>query len=214
MIRAVIFDMDGTMVDTETMWGQVSHDLAERYGIKFDAAVRVRMMGRNDRDSLSAFKEYFQLDTDLDELIRIRRQMVLADARLVKMNPGLPELLDLLDRLRIKKVVATSSFREFAQKTLALFDLAGRFDGLVTGDDIKISKPDPEIFLAAARRVSVPPAECLVLEDAQNGVEAARAAGMRVFAIPHDESRHHDFSKADKVLGSMREIDEALLRSL
>jgi beta-phosphoglucomutase-like phosphatase (HAD superfamily) len=68
------------------------------------------------------------------------------------------------------------------------------------------SKPDPAIFLEAARRIGVEPSRCLVLEDAQNGVEAAFNAGMRVYAIPHDDSRHHDFSKATKVIASMREI--------
>ena len=106
----------------------------------------------------------------------------------------------------IKKAVATSSFRELAIHLIERFGLRARFDAIVTGDDVKESKPDPAIFLEAARRVGVVPAECLVLEDAQNGVEAASNAGMRVYAIPHDDSRHHDFSRATRVIASMRDI--------
>lgn len=214
MIKALIFDMDGTMVNTEKMWGDISHKLAAHYGITFDEKVRVQMMGKKDWDSLSAFRDYFHLDISVDELVRVRRQMILADAGTVQVNAGLYELLDLADRLSIKKAIATSAFREFADKILSSFDLSKRFDSVVTGDDVELSKPDPAIFLEAAKRLDMTPTDCLVLEDAQNGVEAAHRAGMPVFAIPHDASRHHDFSKATKVLHSMLEIDEAALRLL
>jgi len=211
MIKAIIFDMDGTMVNTEEMWGDVNRQLAAHYGITFDEKVRVQMMGKKDYESLSAFKEYFHLDTSVEELNKIRRKMILADARSVKINEGLYELLDLTDRLSIKKAVATSSFREFTDKILSSFNLEKRFDSVVTGDDVVLSKPDPAIFLEAAKRLGIVPSDCLVLEDAQNGVEAAYRAGMAVFAIPHDASKHHDFSKATKVLSSMLEVDETAL---
>jgi HAD superfamily hydrolase (TIGR01509 family) len=211
MIKAIIFDMDGTMVNTEEMWGDVSRKLAAHHGSTFDEKVWVQMMGKKDYESLSAFKEYFHLDTSVEELIRVRREMILADASIVKVNEGLYELLDLADHLSIKKAVATSSFREFTDKILSSFDLRKRFDVVVTGDDVVLSKPDPAIFLEAAKRLEVIPSACLVLEDAQNGVEAAYRAGMRVFAIPHDASKHHDFSKATKVLSSMLEVDETAL---
>jgi beta-phosphoglucomutase-like phosphatase (HAD superfamily) len=97
---------------------------------------------------------------------------------------------------------------------LAQFDLGRRFDFIITGDDVMVGKPDPMMFLEVARRLATPPAQCLVLEDAQNGVEAAYRAGMSVFAIPHDASRHHDFSEATRVLSSMKDIDRAMLESL
>lgn len=191
MIRAAIFDMDGTMVNSERLWGNV--------GL-----------------SLAAFKEYFRLSDSVDELVRIRRDMILAeDTSLTRVNPGLHELLDLLDHLKIKKAVATSSFREFTKKILSGFDLEKRFDAIITGDDVTLGKPDPAIFLEAAKILGAPAKECLVLEDAENGVEAAYRAGMHVFAIPHDDgSRHHDFSKATGTLGSMMEISEEILMGL
>lgn len=211
MIKAVIFDMDGTMFDTEKLWGDVTRKLTERYGIAWDENVRIGMMGKKDIEALAILKEYFKLDVTVDELITVRRSMIMEDTSLVRVNPGLIELLDLLDAKGIKKAIATSSFREFTDKLLAQFDLASRFSVVITGDDVTLSKPDPTMFLLAAGQHGVSPQECLVLEDAQNGIEAAHNAGMKAYAIPHDASRHHDFSKADKVLTSMLEITEDLL---
>ncbi len=214
MIRAVIFDMDGTMFDTEVLWGHITARLTERYGAVFDSAVRVQMMGKKDHEALTVLKDFFHLDASVEELITVRRQMIMDDTSSVAVKEGLMELLDLIDELGIKKAVATSSFQAFADKLLAQFDVAKRFTVVVTGDQVSRSKPDPMIFLEAAKRLDVAPAECLVIEDAQNGVEAAHAGGMKVFAIPHDASRHHDFSKATAVLQSMREITRERLASL
>lgn len=214
MLKAIIFDMDGTMFNTEILWGDVTRRLAESYGTPFDPAVRVQMMGKKDHEALAIFREFFHIDASVDELVEKRRALVLADTGVVRVNPGLIVLLDLLDRLHMKKAVATSSFKAFTDKLLAQFEMRDRFDFVITGDEIAVSKPDPGLFLAAAAALGVEPEQCLVLEDAQNGVEAAYNARMKVFAIPHDHSRHHDFSKADRIINSMAEIDEATLASL
>lgn len=214
MVQAVIFDMDGTMFDTELLWGDVDRKLTEKYNLQFDRKVRVMMMGKKDQEALSILKEYFQIPESVEDLIRIRRTMILEDTRLVRVNEGLYELLDLLDKKKCKKAIATSSFREFTSKLLTQFNLNDRFGAVITGDDITASKPDPMIFLEAAGKLGVDPQHCLVLEDAQNGVEAAYNAKMKVFAIPHDDSRNHDFSKATKVLASLKEIDAAALEIL
>jgi beta-phosphoglucomutase-like phosphatase (HAD superfamily) len=120
MIAGVLFDMDGTMFDTEALWGVISRKLAESYGVVWDERVRTRMMGKKDRESLTVFKEYFTLDAPVEELIARRRAMILADLSAVRVNDGLMELLDLLDECGVKKAVATSSFREFAMNLLAL----------------------------------------------------------------------------------------------
>ena len=211
-MKAVIFDMDGTMFDTEKLWGDVTRKLTEKYGVTWDENVRIGMMGKKDSEALAIMRDYFKLDVSVDELVATRRTMILEDLSLVRMNPGLLELLDLLEAKGIKKAIATSSFREFTDTLIAQFGLRSRFEAIVTGDDVQVSKPDPTMFLKAAELLTVAPAECLVLEDAQNGVEAAHNAGMKCYAIPHDASRHHDFSKADKVLSSMLEITEDLLQ--
>ncbi len=209
-IRAVLFDMDGTMFDTEKLWGAVTRALAASYALTWDERVRTQMMGKKDSEALAVFKEYFKCTATVDELVARRRELILTDLSMVAVNPGLYELLDVLEEKGIRKAVATSSFRQLTDALLSQFQLTERFDAIVTGDDVTKSKPDPEIFLEAARRVSIEPSACLVLEDAQNGVEAAANAGMRVFALPHDDSAHHDFSRATRVLGSLLEVPALL----
>lgn len=214
MIKAVIFDMDGTMVDTENLWQDVNYKLAKLYGVKMDERIRAQMMGKNDKGSLGAFKEYFHLPTPLDEIKAVRRKMIVHDISMVKTTTGLFELLDLLEKLEIKKAVATSAFREFADKILDKFELKERFTTIVTADDVKEGKPHPDIFLEAAKRLQVSSENALVIEDAQNGVEAAYNAKMKVIAIPHEYSINHDFSKATMVVKSFNDITQELLTSL
>lgn len=206
--------MDGTMFDTEILWKDISNKVAQKYGHEVDDTLRTQMMGKKDKESLGAMKEYFGLSDSIDDLIHTRRKMILDDVRTAGVKEGLFELLNLLDKKGIKKAVATSSFRELTQKFLAQAGIEDRFDAIVCGDDVTIGKPDPMIFLEASRRIGVPPAECLVLEDSQNGVEAGAAAGMTVFAIPHDSSRYQNFRVATRVLKSMKEVDEKCLESL
>jgi HAD superfamily hydrolase (TIGR01509 family) len=214
MVKAVIFDMEGTMINTHHLWREAEGKLAKKYNAVMDETLRTRMIGRRDRDGLSAFKEYNKLEVEVEELITERRKIVLEDLSSAYVNKGLYELLDLLDALALKKAVATSSFTEFAYKILDVFDLRRRFDSIVTGDGVKNGKPAPEIFLKAAEKLEVKPEDCLVLEDAQVGVVAGYNAGMKVIAIPHKYSMHHDFSKATKILTSMLELDQSLLSSL
>ncbi|MGI8419620.1 MAG: HAD family hydrolase [Candidatus Levyibacteriota bacterium] len=214
MIKAVIFDMDGTMVETESLWRVVNEELAKKYGHIYTESIGFQMMGRKEDDALRIFKEYLHLDVSIDELQKTRKRMLFEKLDQITPNKGLFELVDLLDKLQIKKAIATSTFRDFASKVIALIGLKNRFEVFVTGDEVTKGKPDPEMFLTAANKLGVLPSESLVLEDAQNGVEAAYNAGMKVFAIPHIYSQHHDFSKATKILSSMAEIDEAMLKSL
>lgn len=214
MIKAVIFDMDGTMVNSEVVWNMANTTLAERRGLVFEDGARKQMMGKKDSECLAAFKEYYKLDTPVEELVMERRGIMLANLAKVQANQGLFELLDLLDRLAFKKAVATSSFTEYVDKVLAQLGIRNRFDAVVTGDMVTFSKPNPEMFLEAAKRIGIEPSQCLVLEDAQNGIEAAFNAGMQSIALPHEHNQTHDFSKATKILPSMLEVNEQLIRSL
>jgi beta-phosphoglucomutase-like phosphatase (HAD superfamily) len=119
------------------------------------------------------------------------------------MMPGLVELLAALEKARIPKAIATSSGRKLTDACLTPFDLARRFQFVLTSEDIAHGKPHPEVYLTAARRFGVPPSRMLVLEDSQAGCRAGAAAGAVVVAVPGEHSRRHDFSAASLVIDSL-----------
>ncbi len=126
--------------------------------------------------------------------------------------PGLLELLDALERAGIPKAIGTSSSRELVDACLEPFGMRRRFQFILAAEDIVNGKPHPEIYLTAARRFGVPPAEMAVLEDSQNGCLAAAAAGAFTVAVPAEHSREHDFSSASLVVDSL--ADPRLYRAL
>jgi len=124
--------------------------------------------------------------------------------------------LELLEKLRGKKTLAlaSSSYRDAVDGVLQCFGIAHYFQAIVSGLDVARVKPAPDIFLAAARQAGAMPSQCLVLEDAEKGVLAAREAGMSCIAVPTEQTRHHDFSQATRVCSSLNEITLELIDSL
>lgn len=214
MIKAVIFDMEGTMVQTENLWAEVNKEFSQKYNFIFDTSMRVKLMGKNDYEAIQVIKDYYTLPQSIEELLQTRKEMIAEKLNRATVNAGLMELLHLLDTHAIKKAIATSASKKRTQKILESLLIQKPFDAIVTGDEISKSKPDPEIFLNAAERIHVEPKNCLVLEDAQNGVEAAKNANMKVIATPHEHSENHDFSKADLRVDSLVDITWDVISAL
>ena len=128
----------------------------------------------------------------------------------------MPGALELIETLHGKKrlALATSSFRENAELVLRRLDLARYFEAIATNESVARVKPHPDLFLYVAERLGVDASECVVLEDAEKGVLAAHAAGMKVIAVPTRETRGNDFSKATRVVSSLVEVTLPLLDSL
>ncbi len=184
--RAVVFDMDGLMLDTERLALRCWTIAIERLGLEFDAALMPAMIGRNSRDSRALVLERHGDDYPIDRLMQASQEtydaMVARDGVAVK--PGLVALLDWLDARRIPRVVATSTRRTRAEAKLAQANLLAGFAALVGGDEVERGKPMPDIFLLAAIRVGVAPGDCIVLEDSEPGVCGALAAGMVPIMVP------------------------------
>ena len=184
--RAVVFDMDGLMLDTERLALRCWTIAIERLGLEFDAALMPAMIGRNSRDSRALVLERHGDDFPIDRLMQASQEtydaMVARDGVAVK--PGLVALLDWLDAKGIPRVVATSTRRTRAEAKLAQAELLAGFAALVGGDEVERGKPMPDIFLLAATRAGVVPADCLVLEDSEPGVCGALAAGMVPIMVP------------------------------
>lgn len=185
-ISAVIFDVDGLMLDTERLaFGAWTKALEER-GYHLEYPDYIKLVGRSVRDGEDILKEVYGAGFPYYEVFG-RRQKILEQGYLENGIPHKPGLLGLLDFLKSKKVwlaVFTSGQRAVVQNKLAIAGLIDYFEVLVTADDVKSSKPSPEGFLLAASRLGVAPENCVVLEDSEPGVRAAKAAGMLPIMVP------------------------------
>ena len=212
-LRAVTFDMDGLMFNTEEVYSAVGTKVLQRRGHEFTLPLKKEMMGRPPQASFEVMIDWCSLDDGWEQL-RDESEVIyidLLDDYLAPM-PGLWQLLDSLEAAGVPKAIATSSQPTLVEVTLSRFGLQPRFECILTAGDITQGKPHPEIYLKAAERLGVPPEEMMVLEDSQIGCRAAAAAGAFVVAVPSEHSQDHDFSVANLVADSLADprIFEAL----
>ena len=203
-IKAVVFDLDGLMFNTETIFNEVGHEILRRRGHLMTPLLIGQMMGRRSQDALQVMIDMHNLAETPEQLAAESWDLFfdLAADRLEAM-PGLYELLDVIDRRQLPKGVATSSSRAYLERVLGQFDLLPRFPMTLTAEDVTHGKPHPEIYQTAAGRLRVDPSEMLVLEDSQAGTNAAAAAGAVIVSVPHEHSAHHDFSRATFIADSL-----------
>ncbi|MBX3419246.1 MAG: HAD-IA family hydrolase [Pirellulaceae bacterium] len=194
-IQAVVFDMDGLMFNTEDIYDRVGATLLARRGHEFTLDLKRRMMGRQNREALQIMIDFCDLKDSVLELNHESNTLFLDMLpQQIEKLPGLEDLLNWLEQTRIPKAVATSSSRVLAEAALGHFDLIPRFEFVLTGDDVKRGKPDPEIYFAAADRLNVTTTRMLVLEDSVNGTRAAVAAGAVTIAVPGHHQDDGEFS--------------------
>jgi HAD superfamily hydrolase (TIGR01509 family) len=213
LMRAVVFDMDGLMFNSEDVYTVVGTELLRRRGHTFTAELKDAMMGLQAQPSFEQMIKFCNLKETWQELSTESNGLFIEflPSYLTPM-PGLLELLDALEQAKIPKAIATSSARALADPCLSPFGLQKRFQFILTAEDIVQGKPHPEIYRTAAQRFGIQPAEMMVLEDSRNGCLAAAAAGAVTVAVPGDHSRQHDFSMAAFVADSLadRRIYEAI----
>ncbi|MCB1958037.1 MAG: HAD family phosphatase [Rhodocyclaceae bacterium] len=185
-IRAVIFDMDGVLLDSERIAYAIGRDVSRDMGIPWRHEVAMQMIGLNSREHerllKGAYGEDFPVAEHHEEFGR-RYEAVIASGR-IPLKPGVLELLELLDALDLPRAVATSTRRSRALPKLEAVGLLKRMDGVVGGDEVPRGKPAPDIFLAAATLLEARPSACLVIEDSNAGVRGGLAAGAQVVMVP------------------------------
>jgi len=183
---AVIFDMDGLMLDTEPLAARAWGKAAAMLGVDFDMSLAQGMIGRNFADCSAMLRARYVTPYPVDALLA--RWHAAYDAIVEReglaLKPGVHELLDWLEGAAIKRAVATSTRRDRAHAKLAHTALLPRFHEVVGGDEVAFGKPAPDIYVEAARRLGTSAATCLVLEDSEPGVRAALAAGMTPIMVP------------------------------
>lgn len=201
--------MDGLMFDTETLFFISEDEVAKTYGKTFTLDIQVKMMGQKGVHAIETMCRELGITED-PEKVMVERDKKYIELLKTKSEPmlGLIELLDYLDAHSIRKAIATSSNRTWVDILLSRANISNRFEFIVTGQDVKVGKPDPEIYLKAIELLNVPAGACLVLEDAVNGIRSGKAAGCVVVAVPDKHTAHQDFSEADYVVSSL--ADEKL----
>lgn len=205
-MEAFIFDLEGVIIDSEnTVWTPADTDFIASHGKDYDMKIKSMTMGNHLVEGTERMKDYFGLKGDIDELVRQRESFVKKYLMNTRFIMGFLEFYnEICDDY--KACVATSLRRKFIPYLDRSLNLSGLFD-IYSIDDIGgVSKPNPDIFLYAAKRMNVLPERCVVIEDSPNGIKAAKRAGMYCIGITNTVSSEH-LGEADMVVESYEEID-------
>lgn len=209
MIEAVIFDMDGVIIDSEPMHREVENDIFKSLGISMAINEHDSFCGKTMKSMWSILKDKYKLSNSVDELVNTKRENFFKYLKLQKeLKPieGIPELIDSLYKNKYKLAVASSSPMEIIDFIIKSYGLDKYFNVIITGESIAKSKPEPDIFLHAAEKLKVEPHKCIVIEDSHNGATAAKRAGMKCIGFKNPNSGNQDLSIADKIIISYKEI--------
>jgi HAD superfamily hydrolase (TIGR01509 family) len=208
VIEAVVFDLDGVLLDSEQLWDAAREQLAKEQGGRWHDRAQRDMMGMSSREWSRYMHETIGLPEPPDEINREVVERLAAGYR--ERLPAIEGAREAVERLaaRWPLGLASSSNRELIDLALKLLGVSDLFKATVSSEEVARGKPAPDVYLAAARRLGVDPARAAAIEDSQNGILAAKAAGMRVIAIPnrHFPPGEEALREADVVLGSLAEL--------
>lgn len=208
-IEAVIFDMDGVLVNSEPHHLKIEKQMFHDLGLNITPEEHSEYMGTASDEMWQSIIERHSLSKSGAERLKMHNQRVISyfsSLKTLNPMPGLIPVLDKLQELKLPLAVASSSSAQVVDLVLNKSGLKSYFSVVVSGQMVKKSKPKPEIFLKAAARLKVEPTQCLVVEDSPNGIRAAIAAGMYCVAWRGEGFSHQDQSEADAVIADFWEL--------
>jgi HAD superfamily hydrolase (TIGR01509 family) len=209
VIEAVVFDLDGVILDSEHVWDEVREELARERGGRWSDRAQRDMMGMSSTEWSRYMHDVVGQPDSPDEINRevVRRMLERYTEQLPLIDGAVAAVRRLAERCPLG--VASSSNREIIERVLEVSGLAPLFRATVSSEEVARGKPAPDVYLEAARRLDVDPARCAAVEDSSNGIRSAHAAGMRVIAIPNPRYPPDDDALAlpDVTLDSIEELD-------
>jgi HAD superfamily hydrolase (TIGR01509 family) len=210
-IEAIIFDLDGLMIDSEPLARQAWGRVLEEYHVQLDSETYARMIGLRLEDSSKLVTDIFDLDASPSELAeQEQHNMTQIMASGIPTLPGLERLLGEITQRRIPWAIATSSRRAYVHLVLEQMTILHDCQAIAAGDEVTEGKPAPDVYLLAAQRLGASASNCLALEDSVPGIKAAASAGMKTVAVPNGDISPMNFVDADYIYDSLNGVADNL----
>ncbi len=214
MIKALIFDLDGTLADTESMHHLAWEQTLLNNGVtQFSLKTFMNYVGTSNEKVAQDYIESDNIRKNRAELIREKQIIFMDLIPEIKLLPGVREIIA-RSHTTFRLAVASSSHKKEIMFLLQSQELDSYFDLVIGGDMVTRKKPDPEIYLKTQQALEVSPQECIAFEDSEHGLNSAKNAGMYGIAIPNKFTKNHNFSRADMILASLTEMDDEKMNTL
>ena len=204
MTLAIIFDMDGVLIDSQPLHYEIDMQVIKSCGYPATLDTVTPFTGMSNPDRWPKYKELLNLAPSPSELIAMAEEIMRDIFNRTNLAPieGIPQLLQSLNDLNIPTGVASSSSHELIEMVLTRTNIAHHFNKIVSGEDVIHGKPAPDIYLKAAKKIALPPSQCIAIEDAPAGILAAKNAGFTAIAYKNPSTYGQDFTHADYVIDS------------
>ncbi|MEO9872675.1 HAD family hydrolase [Ekhidna sp.] len=209
MLKAIIFDMDGVIVDSEPLHHRAYYAMFDEIDISVSAELYGSLTGKSTINLCKQLKNHFGVSQEPEELVSIKRKhydIIFENDKNFDLIKGVRTLIQNYYDHGLTLVLASSSSMSSINRVFKRFDLDRYFKAKISGADLEASKPHPEIFIKAAKATGFKPEECMVIEDATNGIEAAKSAGIFCVGFDSEHTKNQDYSNADLVISDFESI--------